>query len=157
MASTGAVCYVRPQSIAGASAGHSTGAVSFFSVRAVSGLWSTVGVQASADTRGALTWLPRESEPLGIVNKDGTVRISPYWYRFFNTVANVKLGGIEGATVPDVASTVTATIEIAAAAEAQSASVAQQVQTNAEAAYVMRNVIKQAALAGSDQIPEVGL
>lgn len=85
------------------------------------------------------------------------MRINPYWYRFFNTVANVKLGGINGATVPDVASTVTATIETAAAAEAQVAAVTQQVQTNAEAAYVMRNVIKQASLAGSDQIPEVGL
>ena len=157
MASTGAVCYVRPQSIAGASAGHSTGAVSFFSVRAVSGLWSTVGVQASADTRGALTWLPRESEPLGIVNKDGTVRISPYWYRFFNTVANVKLGGIDGDTLPDVSATVTATIETAAAAEAQVSVLAQQTQTNAESLYVVRNVVKQASLAGSDQIPEVGL
>ena len=156
MASTGAVFYLRPYAIA-ATGGRSTGAQFYVSVRAVSGLWPTAGVQASSDTRGALTWLPRESEPLGRVNKDGGVTISPYWYRFFNTVANVKLGGIEGATVPDVASTVTATIEIAAAAEAQSASVAQQVQTNAEAAYVMRNVIKQAALAGSDQIPEVGL
>lgn len=157
MASTGAVCYVRPRAVAAGSSGRGTGAIAYLSVRSVSGLWSVPGVQASQDTRGALTWLPSESQPLGFVNKDGSVRINPYWYRFFNTVANVKLGGINGATVPDVASTVTATIETAAAAEAQVAAVTQQVQTNAEAAYVMRNVIKQASLAGSDQIPEVGL
>lgn len=160
MASTGAICYVRPRAVAAATAGHATGAVSYFSVRAVSGLWSTAGVAASADTRGALTWLPHSRHPIGWVTIGGKrypVEVDPFYYRHLHTVAEVKLGGVDGDTLPDVAATVTAAISTAAAAEAQVSALTQKTQTNAEALSATIAVARRNALNGSDQIPGVEL
>jgi hypothetical protein len=158
MASTGAVLYVRPRITAGVSAGRSTGAVLYVPMRAVAGVYQT-SVVDSADRRFADAWLPSAGNPLAWVMVGGQ-RLPVYidvqsWYRFLVTVAEVKLGGFGGNTVPDVVAAVENTQAESVINAQRVAAVVVQAAANAEALDVTRQVVQNNALTGSDQIPRV--
>lgn len=160
MASTGAVLYVRPRITSGVVSARSTGAVLYVPLRMVAGVYQT-GVVDSADRRMSDAWLPSANVPIGWVNVDGKrlpVHIDVHsWYRFLNTVAEVKLGGFTGNTVPDVVTAVETTQTAAVSASRLVAAVASQAQTNAEALDAARQVIVNNSLTGASQIPAVQL
>lgn len=157
MASSAAVLYARPYSVVTATSGRSSGAQMYVTPRTFAGLWSTSGVSASSDMSGLLAWLPGQRQPIGWVTINGQrmpVEIDAQaWYRFFLTVAEIKLGGIAGATIPDVATTVTQTQEQAATASTQTAQLAQVTEANAQATAALREVAINNGLSGSTQIP----
>ena len=106
-------------------------------------------------------WLPPQRTPIAYVDINGQqtpVYIdASTWYRFLQYVAEIKLGGVNGPTLANVAAdVVTAKSEASAAAIGQ-ASIGQQVQANAQALAVTVEVAQTNSLAGADQIPPVSL
>lgn len=157
MASTGAVLYARPTVTMGLAAARQTAAVCYLPLRALTGVF-TAGVDATSDpTLGA--WLPNARTPIGWVTVNGQrlpVEIDAMsWYRFFTTVAETRLGGIAGKSIPDVTSTIEGTQNAAVATSSQVAALAQQAQTNAEALSSSVQVLQNNALPGANQIPPV--
>ncbi len=154
MASTGAVAFLRPRASATVSAARATGAVVYLLPRAVSGLWTASDVTASADLANLRAWLPPQRQPIANVN--GTpVYMDQTWYRFFQFVSEIKLGGAEGQTIPDIVASVVAALSASATTSAAVAITSQQTQANAEALAATVQVVQTAAIPGADQIPPV--
>ena len=129
-------------------------AVFYVPIRMVSGLWSTAGITASANLENLQAWLPPQRQPVAY-QQGNQFFCDPAWYRFFEFVANVKLGGQSGPTLPDVAATVTETQATAAAASATVTEIAQQTTANAEALAATVQVAVDNDLTGWEQIPGV--
>lgn len=137
----------------------SSSAVVYFSPRMVSGLLTQSGVSVS-DQSKLIAWLPSAQQAMGWVTIDGKrhrVEWEPVVYKFLQFVANVKLGGPNAATLPDVILSVDTSIENAAEAVSQVNAVAQQAQANAEALAATVDVIRTDGIPGADQIPDVVL
>lgn len=75
------------------------------------------------------------------------------YYGFLHTVAEQKLGGINGSTLPDVVTAVETTISQAADVSSTTAAVAQQVQANADALAATIAVAQNNSLVGANDIP----
>ena len=131
-------------------------AVFYVPIRMVSGLWSTSGITASADLENLQAWLPPQRQPIAY-QQGGQWFCDPTWYRFFQFVAEIKLGGVSGPTLPDVVTTVTETQATAAAASASVTEIAQQTTANAEALAATVQVAVVNSLTGADQIPLVDM
>ena len=151
MASTGAILYIKPRSAVTVAAGRTTGALLYLSVRFLSGLYSTSGVNASANLRNLKSWLPHISVPL----VDGNGRMTQQWWNFFNFLANTKVGGPEAPNVPDIVTTVETTQTQAATVAATVTGVVQQASQNAESLAATVQVAQDAGLSGASQIPPV--
>jgi hypothetical protein len=113
------------------------------------------GSSVSTDASLLRTKLPRAEVPFGTVQKDGTVLISTPWYRFFDFISNVQLGGPNAPTVADLSTATVSTKTQAIAAQTAVASVSQQVNANAQALGAAIQVTQVSALPGSNQIPPV--
>ena len=114
------------------------------------------GVVQSSDGENLRSKLPRAEVPLGTLSQDGkTVFINPYWYRFFDFVANVQLGGPDAPTVTDLSSATISTRQQAIDATTAVASVSTQVDANAQALAATVQVAQSNALSGASQIPPV--
>lgn len=155
MASTGAVVYLRTYGVTGTSAARTTGAVSYLPLRAVSGVFQT-GVGATT-RQNDVQWLPGAQTPIGRVRPDGLVTIDPVWYRALQHIFEVRLGGRAAPTLPDVITTVETTQAAAVQSGQQVSALTQQSQANAESLSVVRQVVQNNSLTGSDQIPPVVL
>ena len=156
MASTGAVFYVRPYAVAAGIAARSTGAVMYLPIRAVSGVYQT-GVSSTQSRPNDVAWLPSAQTPIGRAKPDGSVVMDPAWYRAFQHMFEVKLGGRSAPSLPDVVTTVENTQAAAVQSGQQVSALTQQGQANAESLNVVRQVVQNNALAGSAQIPPVVL
>jgi hypothetical protein len=156
MASTGAVFYVRPYGLTGTSAGRTTGAVLYLPIRAVSGVYQT-GVSSTQARPNDVAWLPLAGTPIGRTKPDGTVVMDPAWYRAFEHLFNVKIGGRFAPSLPDVVTTVESTQAAAVQSGQQVGALTQQSQANAESLNVVRQVVQNNALTGAAQIPPVVL
>jgi len=151
MGTTGAVLYIKPRAFITDAPGRHTGAVLDVAIRMLSGVYSAIGIVPSTNQRSLKTWLPHRTVP--VVGSDGTM--NDEWYRFFNYVANTKLGGASSATLPDIAATVTEAQVNATTAATTVAGVTQQVANNAEALSAVREVAVNNSLSGATQIPSV--
>lgn len=156
MASTGAVLYLRTYGVAAGSAARSSGAVLYIPIRAVSGVYQE-GVSSTQTRPNDVAWLPSAQTPIGRAKPDGTVVMEPAWYRFFQHVADVRLGGRAAASLPDVITTVETTQAAAVQSGQQVSALTQQSQANAESLNVVRQVVQNNALVGAGQIPPVVL
>lgn len=119
-------------------------------------LFSADPYGAAGFSRGASTvkaWLPPPREP--VLNADGTMR--PSWYRFFDHLANQRLGGISGPSLSEVEANVTETKAKAVNAIVTAAAVETMATTNAEALKAAVEVSRNAALPGASSIPPVAL
>lgn len=96
-------------------------------------------------------WLPPQR--VRLVGADGLM--SWEWYRFFQYVAEKRLGGPTAPSIMDLSSNVIAAKSDAATANANTAALAVQTQTNAEALEVTRQVVVNNNLPGAVQIPPV--
>ena len=152
MASTGFVVYVRSYTTAATSVARSTGFVSYYSNRTISGVYRP-GVDGTLSF-DVMQWLPSAMTNVVVSNGRGGYVLSPPWYQFLTTIAE-RLGGIGGSSIPDVVSAVESTQTSAVLATAHVAAVVQQSQTNAEALSVVREVLQNNAVPGAAQIPPV--
>ncbi len=99
--------------------------------------------------------LPHSSVNFGQVQKDGSVRIDPVWYRFLDFVANVQLGGPNAPTVADLNTATISTRDQAISAQTSVAAVGNQVNANAQALGAVVQVAQTNSLSGATQIPPV--
>jgi hypothetical protein len=159
MASTGAVFYLRTYGVAGTTAARSTGAVMYLPIRAVTGVYQT-GVSSTQSRPNDVAWLPSAQTPFGFVTINGQsypMTPDPAWYRAFQHLFEVKLGGRSAPSLPDVITTVESTQAAAVQNGQQVGALTQQSQANAESLNVVRQVIQNNALVGAAQIPPVVL
>lgn len=131
-----------------------SGGVVYLPLRMVSGLWNTAGVSAS---KGELAWLPPARQPIGTTDARGNFMCDPAWYRFFEYIAETRLGGKQGPGIPAVVAVVAQTQVTAAASTTAVAELTQQTQANAEALFVVREVAQNNSLTGAGLIPQVEL
>lgn len=127
-----------------------TDAIVYVTVRALTGMWTGAGVSPETDETNLRSWLPGQRTPL--MNRDGTM--SAPWYLFFEYLANKRLGGADGASLPDVVATVVEAQTAASVSAAQATLIAQQGQTNAEVLAATIEVVRNGALPGADSIPQ---
>lgn len=120
---------------------------------------STVGNNSSRGNN----WLPPARVQLGTVSvpmPDGStktlpVMIDPQWYRFFDEVAQRRLGGVQGQSIPDVAQNANAAIESVSSVTQVASQIAQQADAVAAAATAVKEVLISSDLPGATQIPDV--
>lgn len=137
------------------STAYTSAGVLYIPVRMVSALWSSTGAGGSG---GAVAWLPPARQDMVYFNqRTNSYKCDPSWYRFFEYMAETKLGGKAGPTLPAVVTALTDTQTTSAASTAAVTAVQQQTQANAEALFVTREVVKLNGLTGSEQIPNVEL
>ena len=153
MPTTGAVLYFRPTQQAVLSPGHKTGAVVSFAVRESTGLISANGIKASAQWRNRKALKPHRSVPP--IGPDGLWTTD--WDNFFQYLNDTFLKMPNGPTLPDVASSVTASQARSIAGEVVATALAQQANANAQALSAVVQVAQMAALPGAAQIPPVQL
>lgn len=159
MASTGAVFYLRMYGVAAANAARATGALLYVPIRAVSGVYQE-GVSSTQTRPNDVQWLPNAQNPVGWVMVGGQklpVQFDPVFYRALQHLFEVKLGGRAAPSLPDVITTVETTQAAAVQSGQQVSALTQQSQANAESLNVVRQVVQNNALTGSDQIPPVVL
>lgn len=106
----------------------------------------------SASPREKLDWLPRADE-VWIDPKTG--RPSRRFYQFLREIAEVRLGGVQGKSVPQVQTDVVNTQAEVAATTTFAAQVNQYAQGVAAVAAATTAVAQDSGLAGSESIPEV--
>jgi hypothetical protein len=134
----------------------SSGAVLFLTIRGVSGVYQQ-GVGNGTSRPNDVAWLPSAQTPIGRAKPDGTVVMDPAWYRAFQHLFEVKLGGRSAPSLPDVVTTVETTQAAAVQSGQQVGALTQQSQANAESLNVVRQVVQNNALTGAAQIPPVVL
>jgi hypothetical protein len=81
--------------------------------------------------------------------------MSQPWYRFFQEIAENRLGGIEAATLPQVVTTQVQTQAQVVSVQSGVSSVGQQVSAVTDAVNTATQVAISNGLAGADQIPVV--
>lgn len=81
--------------------------------------------------------------------------MSPDWYRFFDYLCNVKLGGAAAPDLADVVTTFETAQEVVTSSAQAMSLLTQQTQANAEALATTVEVVKNAALPGASSIPPV--
>lgn len=98
-------------------------------------------------------WLPSARVPIGYGPKGEAFLFSPEWYRFFEEVANRRLGGINGPTVPSIQSQVVTTQEAVIVNEQQIVNTQAVIVQNAQSLLASREVSIGASLPGAALIP----
>jgi hypothetical protein len=152
MASSEALFYFRPQTLAGSLGARSSAAVMYSSARLVSGAYTP---QVNSTSSGNEAWRPRAGSPIGYVVVGGQrlpVMPDPAWSKWFDTMAD-RIGGPNGVRVNDVVATVEASQTTSAETAQRTQALAQQAAANAASIAAAREVLQNAALPGASQIP----
>jgi hypothetical protein len=116
-----------------------------------------VGALTGNDSARTKNWLPPVREPIGyFTDANGQkqdIFISDQWYRFFDELAQRRLGGVNGAAITDVQ----ANVETVQASVTDTASlvtdVAQQTQASQIALLSTKAVLIHAGVQGASSIP----
>jgi hypothetical protein len=130
--------------------------VLYLPIRAVSGVFQT-GVSSTQARPNDVAWLPMAQTPISRPNARGEQVMDPAWYRAFEHLFNVKIGGRAAPSLPDVVTTVESAQAAAVQNGQQVGALTQQSQANAESLNVVRQVVQNNALVGAAQIPPVVL
>lgn len=136
-----------------------TGAVSYLTLRAVSGRYATTGITSRANQKNLRPTYPGRNVPLGRIVKDHlgnmTIEINPAWDDYLNFEHQKRLGGVNESTLPEVKDTITAG-QAAALFDQRILVVQDQWLANlAQAINATTQVVQAAALPGAEQIPPV--
>lgn len=150
MATTGAVVHFKPTLSAFLQANQTTGAVLYFTLRLVSGIFDTGGSFTNTSAASAKSWLPPPRVPVTMENG----MMTPEWYRFFRYIAEDRLGGASAPSIGDVQTTVGDTQRAVTTNVAQIANVIQAVNTNAQVTQTQTQVAQNSGLTGASQIPQ---
>ena len=127
-------------------AGRSTGAMFDLSLRFVSGFYSGY----ATDTVRKKTLFPRSDVP---AVDPATGRWSEPWYRVMQYIHDVKLGGTDAPTLPQIQSSVASVSDAAINASGSVAAITQFVETNAASQAAATEVLQAASVPGAAQIP----
>lgn len=93
---------------------------------------------------------------IGTLAEDGkTVNLTPIWFKFLSLLFNERLGGPQGASIPDLSTSVVTTRAQAVTATNAVALVGQQVNANAQSLGAVVQVAQTNSLSGATQIPPV--
>lgn len=106
----------------------------------------------SASPREKLDWLPRADE-VWIDMKTG--RPSRRFFQFMREISEVRLGGVQGKSVPQVQTDVVNTQAEVAATTTFAASISQYAQGVAAVVQATTEVAQDSGLAGAESIPDV--
>lgn len=128
-----------------------TGAVVRFGVRFTSGFYASGAGITNESQYGAKSWLPPAR--VAVVDKDGIM--TPAWYRFFDYLANQRLGGPRAPAISDLETTIVGTQQTVTVTVGNVDALGQQAQANALALQATVEVSQNSALPGADQIPPV--
>jgi len=109
-----------------------------------------IGTQSLLRTR-----LPSAQVPIGAMADGSPIYMNPTWYRFFDFIANVQLGGPQGPSVTDLSTTVVSTRSDAIQAQQSVSALTQQTVANAQALGAVVQVTQTSSLPGASQIPPV--
>jgi hypothetical protein len=105
----------------------------------------------STAKRARVNWLPGAHVPV----LDGSGRMSPPWYRFFQEIAENRLGGIDAPTVPEVVTTTVQTQSQVIGVQTGIQSMGQQVSAITDTVNTQTQVAQNSNLSGSSQIPRL--
>lgn len=111
------------------------------------------GIVQSANAANLKLQLPT-SLVIGTINGQ-PVLMDASWFRFFHDLFIERMGGPQGASIPDLSTTVVDTRAQAITAQNGVAAVSQQVNANAQALGVTVQVAQNNSLTGASQIPPV--
>ncbi len=150
MASTDAFFHVRFRLVAFRAPNVNSSAYFAVAPRFVVGNAFFNGAEANTTIRA---WLPAARHPIGTTASGETVLMTTEWYRFFEEVADRRLGGINGPTVPVVQSQVEVTQTAVVNAEQSIATTQAVVVQNAQALATSREVSISGGLPGATLIP----
>jgi len=106
----------------------------------------------SRSPRKTLDWLPRADE---VWFDPKTGRPTRRFYQFMREIAEERLGGVQGATVPQVQTSVINTQAEVAATTTYATQVGQYAQGVAATVAATAEVAQDAGLSGAETIPEV--
>lgn len=109
-------------------------------------------IQSSNSAKNKLK-MPHFSIEIGQTEDGQPVRMSHEWYRFLNELFEQRLGGTQGASIPDLSTTVVATRSQAIDAQTTAAAVGQQANANAQSLAATIQVSQNNNLSGASQIP----
>lgn len=152
MASSEALLYTKPQTLADTLGARSSAALMYSSARLLSGAF-TPNVRSTSARQDA--WRPRTGLPFGYVTVGGQrlpVMLDAAFSRYLDTLED-RLGGVTGARLPDVVATVEVAQTTAAESAQRTQAIAQQAAANAAVLAAAREVLQNAGTPGADQIP----
>jgi hypothetical protein len=98
-------------------------------------------------------WLPSARVPFGTTPDGKPILMTTEWYRFFEEVADRRLGGISGPTLPTVEASVTITQTAVVNAEQQIVNTQAVIVQNAQSMLSQREVSIASGLPGATLIP----
>jgi hypothetical protein len=111
--------------------------------------WNTSNVK-----RKDVDWLPKPTHPIGKCPSCKTqIPIDTLWYRFLREIAENKLGGSQGQSVAQVATTVTQTQTLVTAATGKVAETIAYARSIDDRASALVQVATDNALAGTSSVP----
>lgn len=102
----------------------------------------------SSSARTRVDWIPGAHVPV----LDASGRMSPPWYRFMQEMANNRLGGLGGKTVPEIEATTTKVQKQVISAQTIAIQANNNVAKVADTVNTVRDVAVQNNLPGSTQI-----
>jgi len=108
----------------------------------------------SGGRRKFVDWLPKRGDPIGVL-RDGKVYLNEPTWNFLREVAD-RLGGVQGASIPQVQQTVTATQAQVAETTSYAVQVSDFAAQIATTASTTAAVTQGASLPGSSSIPDPG-
>lgn len=107
--------------------------------------WNT-----STATRAKVNWLPPANVPF--LNTDGRT-VSRPWYLFFQEIAETRMGGVHGQTVPQVAVSVTQTQTQVVAATSTLVETIAYARSIDATATALAQVASDNSLSGAESVP----
>lgn len=113
---------------------------------------SRVAWAGSATPRRTIDWMPRADE---VWFDPNTGRPTRRFYQFMHEIAEQRLGGVQGRTVPQVVQDVTSTQSAVVATTNYATQVGQYAASVAAVAVATAEVAQDSGLSGADSIPEV--
>lgn len=111
----------------------------------------SVAWNTSTAARKKVDWLPRADTP--VLNANGTMSRS--WYLFFKELAETRLGGVNGSTVTEVATTVTQTQAAVTDATNYAVALGQYARSIAASTESLATVAEANALTGASSVPDI--
>lgn len=105
----------------------------------------------SVAKRSRVNWIPGAQVPV----LDATGRMAPTWYRFFQEIAENRLGGINAPTVPEVVTTAAQTQSQVLAVQTSADNAIQTVNACVTSVNTAKQVAVNNNLSGATQIPTV--
>lgn len=115
---------------------------------------SPVAWAGGGGSRSVVDWLPKFDQPIGVVRGDKIYPTKPYW-NYLRELGE-RVGGIQGASIPQIQQTTTAVQAQVAATTSYAVQVADFATQVASTATATAEVAANNSLTGAGSIPDTG-